>query len=181
LFGYVGATFSPDAFLQAQQAAARLGMVTRQQSTVRAVLAKICLHTGKNLGEFEADDFAEAHDFCADRFRHQWPGMHGAWQVCAEMGILPRNSTLRSMQRTGQRSVAEMVDDYQLQCRPIRDLLVRYLEERRPSLDYASLRNNVTHLVGLFWADLEAHHPGIDSLDLAPEIATAWTLPVRMS
>src|SRR5260221_4530418 len=26
----------------------------------------------------------------------------------------------------------------------------------------------------LFWKDLETHHPGIDSLDLAPDVAVAW-------
>ncbi len=174
LFTYVSKTISPEVFVQAQQAAAGLGMVTRQQSTARAVLAKMCLHTGKNPDELDADDFAEAHAFCIDHIGHQWPGMHGAWQVCAEMGILPRNSTLRSAQRTGQRSVADMVDDYQLKCRPVRDLLVRYLDERKPALDYASLRNITGILAGLFWADLEAHHPGIDSLDLPPQIATEW-------
>jgi len=174
LFAYVSKTISPETFALAHQAAAGLGMIARQQSTTRAVLAKLCLHTGKNLDELDADDFAEAHAFCVDHIGHQWPGMHGAWQVCAEMGILPRNSTLRSAQRTGQRSVAELVDDYRLQCRPVRDLLVRYLEERKPALDYASLRNNITILAGLFWADLEAHHPGIDTLDLPPDVATGW-------
>jgi hypothetical protein len=174
LYRYISQTISPDAFAQAHRVAAGLGMISRQQSTTRVVLAKMCLHTGKMLDELDPDDFAEAHAFCVDHIGHQWPGMHGAWQVCAEMGILPRNSTLRSAQRTGQRSVADMVDDYQIQCRPIRDLLVRYLEGRKPALDYASLRNNVSNLVGLFWADLEAHHPGIDSLDLPPQVASAW-------
>ncbi|MDT4995323.1 MAG: hypothetical protein QOH97_5215 [Actinoplanes sp.] len=174
LFAYVGRTISPEAFDQAHQAAAGLGMIARQQSTVRAVLAKLCLHTGKNLNDLDADDFAEAHAFCIDRIGHQWPGMHGAWQVCAAMGILPRNSSLRSAQRTGQRSVAEMVEAYQIRCHPVRDLLVRYLEERKPNLDYASLRNIVTTLVGIFWADLEAHHPGIDSIDLPLDVAIAW-------
>ncbi|SRR6266550_709161 len=174
LFAYVSKTISSETFALAHQAAAGLGMIARQQSTTRAVLAKLCLHTGKNLDELDADDFAEAHAFCVDHIGHQWPGMHGAWQVCAEMGILPRNSTLRSAQRTGQRSVAELVDDYRLQCRPVRDLLVRYLEERKPALDYASLRNNITILAGLFWADLEAHHPGIDTLDLPPDVAIGW-------
>ena len=26
----------------------------------------------------------------------------------------------------------------------------------------------------LFWKDLETHHPGIDSPDLAPDVAVAW-------
>lgn len=174
LFAYVSQTISPEGFARAHQAAAGLGMVARQQSTARAVLAKMCLHTGKTLEELDADDFAEAHAFCVDHIGHQWPGMHGGWQVCVEMGILPRNSTLRSAQRTGQRSVAELVGDYQIRCTPVRDLLVRYLQERQPSLDYASLRNITGTLAGLFWADLETHHPGIDSLDLPADVATAW-------
>lgn len=174
LFAYTAATISPQVFTQAQQAAAGLGMIARQESTARAVLAKMCLHTGKSLDDLDADDFFEAHAFCTDQIGHQWPGMHGAWQICAAIGILPPNTTLRAAQRTGQRSVADLVDGYHLRCQPVRDLLVRYLEERRPSLDYASLRNNVTTLVGLFWADLEVHNPGIDTLDLTSDVAAAW-------
>lgn len=29
-------------------------------------------------------------------------------------------------------------------------------------------------LASQFWADLERHHPGIDSLDLTPDVAAAW-------
>jgi hypothetical protein len=33
--------------------------------------------------------------------------------------------------------------------------------------------------VRCFWVDLEAHHPGIDSLRLAPEVASAWKARLR--
>src|SRR6266540_2007297 len=56
----------------------------------------------------------------------------------------------------------------------MRDLLVAYLAERRPRLDYASVKQLAYHLGKLFWKDLETHHPGIDSLRLAPDVATAW-------
>ena len=78
------------------------------------------------------------------------------------------------LQAAGQRSVEELVDRYQVQCRPVRDLLVDYLRERQPAVDYASLSNLAGDLVRLFWTDLERHHPGIDSINLAPEIAGAW-------
>lgn len=174
LFAHVGRTISPEAFTQAHQAAAELGMIARQQSTVRAVLAKMCLHTGKTVNELDTEDFFEARAFCIGHIGHQWPGMHGAWQVCVAMGILPAQSSLRSAQRIGQRPTTDLVDDYQIKSQKIRDLLVRYCDERKPSLDYASLRNIVATLAGLFWADLETHNPGIDSLDLPPEVATAW-------
>ena len=33
----------------------------------------------------------------------------------------------------------------------------------------------------MFWADLERHHPGIDSLHLPPEVAAAWKQRLRTS
>ena len=40
-----------------------------------------------------------------------------------------------------QRTPAELIDRYDLACRPVRDLLVDYLCERAPALDYSSLRS----------------------------------------
>ena len=51
---------------------------------------------------------------------------------------------------------------------------VEYLTERSPELDHTSLRSVARSLCRLFWRDLEIHHPGIDSLRLAPEVAQAW-------
>ncbi|MFJ4979162.1 tyrosine-type recombinase/integrase [Streptomyces coeruleorubidus] len=83
--------------------------------------------------------------------------------------------TLRSIEkRAGQASPAQLVDRFDVQCRPIRDLLVSYLTERQPSIDYATLVNLSRNLVGYFWADLERHHPGINSLHLAPDVRDAW-------
>ena len=78
------------------------------------------------------------------------------------------------LQAAGQRTVEELVDRYELRCRPVRDLLVDYLRERQPAVDYTTLSKLAGDLARLFWADLERHHPGIDSISLAPEIADAW-------
>jgi len=43
-------------------------------------------------------------------------------------------------------------------------VLVDYLRERQPSVDFSSLQRFAYLLGKLFWADLEAHHPGIDSV-----------------
>ena len=71
-----------------------------------------------------------------------------------------------------------MTGRHQLACRPIRDLLVDYLRERQPAIDYASLEQ-LGRRLGMFWADLEAHHPGIDSLHLSTEVADAWKQRMR--
>ncbi|GLW54013.1 integrase [Kitasatospora phosalacinea] len=82
--------------------------------------------------------------------------------------------------RVGQLSPADMVDRYQIQCRPVRDLLVAYLMERQPSLDHTSLDDLSRVLACHFWANLERHHPGIDNLRLPPQIAAAWKDRIRV-
>ena len=74
----------------------------------------------------------------------------------------------------GQLTVEELVDRYRLQCKPVRDLLVDYLKERQPALDYASLDSVSRSLAGLFWARIEALSPGIATLQLPPDVARAW-------
>lgn len=86
----------------------------------------------------------------------------------------PAPATLRELGPTGQQTPAELIDRYHLRCRPLRDLLVDYLCERQPALDYVSLKSLAHALGKRFWADIEHHHPGIDTLRLPVEVADAW-------
>ena len=88
-------------------------------------------------------------------------------------------ASLRQLRTGRQLSPDELIDRYRLRCRPVRDLLVDYLRERQPALDYTSLESLAGFLGNLFWADLERHHPGIDSLQLPVEVATAWKQRLR--
>ena len=93
------------------------------------------------------------------------------------LGIFPADApaTIRAFgMAQGQLTVEELVDRYRLQCKPVRDLLVDYLKERQPALDYASLDSISRSLAGLFWARIEALSPGIDTLRLPPDVARAW-------
>ncbi|MFF3061444.1 tyrosine-type recombinase/integrase [Streptomyces sp. NPDC057909] len=74
----------------------------------------------------------------------------------------------------GRLSIEELVDRYPIRCRPVRDVIVDYLRERQPSLDYTSLDAVSRTLAGLFWTRVEALSPGIDSLRLPPALARAW-------
>lgn len=76
-------------------------------------------------------------------------------------------------------TIEQLVDRYRIRCRPIRDLLIDYLRERQPSLDFASLDSVSRTLAGLFWARVEALAPGIDTLRLSPEVARAWKEQLR--
>jgi integrase len=98
------------------------------------------------------------------------PGPADATALASGAADPPR----RGSRMRGQLSTAELVDQYGVANRAIRDVFVRYLDERRPGMDYASLRVQVSYLVGNFWADIEQHHPGIDTLDLPRDVVQAW-------
>jgi hypothetical protein len=100
----------------------------------------------------------------------------GFYQLLYDMGIFGPEapSTMRAFATTGRRSPAQLIDRYGIECRPVRDLLVAYLQERQAMLDHTSLASLAAALGGLFWRDLERHHPGISSLHLPTEVAAAW-------
>ncbi|MEV0580837.1 site-specific integrase [Streptomyces sp. NPDC050392] len=99
------------------------------------------------------------------------------YRLLHRAGVFPPDapSTIRAFTAgQGQLSVAEMIDRYEIACKPVRDLLVDYLCERQPALDYTSLSAVSRVLGSLFWRNLETHHPGINSLRLPAEVASAW-------
>ena len=101
---------------------------------------------------------------------HRSPMAHGTsfYRALHQLGILSPDAPtrLRELRSAGQRTPAELIDRFDLACRPVRDLLVDYLSERAPALDYSSLRSLAADLGNVFWKDLERHHPGIEGLDL---------------
>ncbi len=93
------------------------------------------------------------------------------------LGVFPDDApaTIRAFGLAqGQLSIEELVDRYRLRCQPVRDLIVDYLRERQPALDYASLDAISASLAGLFWAQIETLSPGVSSLRLPPEVARTW-------
>jgi hypothetical protein len=113
---------------------------TARTRTLRRA-AVILAAKGGTLADITIGDLLELLDTEAD--------VHGAargdgaasYWLLREMGIFgPAAPTrLRQLRTAGQRTPAEMIDRHQLTCRPIRDLLVDYLRERQPAMDYASL------------------------------------------
>lgn len=106
------------------------------------------------------------------------------YQLLHAMDVFPTAAppTVRAVsgRAQGQISVEHMIDRYEIACRPVRDLLVDYMRERQLTVDYTSLRQLAFGLGKLFWKDLEDHHPGIDSLRLAPDVADAWKQRIAM-
>jgi integrase len=100
----------------------------------------------------------------------------GLYGVLHSMGVFGADppSTLRAFATQGQLSPQQMLDRYGIECAPVRQMLNEYLLERAPSLDHTTLRGLALTLGRLFWRDLEIHHPGICSLNLAADVAAAW-------
>ena len=169
----------PEVFAGLEEAAATRGLSGRDRSDALRVISKIVLHTGKDVDALTADDVLEMHAWSVVSQRRQVPGLHAAWDLLGVTGGTPAGLTLRAALRRGQRSTTDLVEDYGIRCCPIRDVLIRYLDERRPALDYTSLVDLTGVLAGTFWADIEKHHPGIDTLHLPDDIAQAWKERVR--
>ncbi|HEX5878956.1 MAG TPA: tyrosine-type recombinase/integrase [Actinomycetota bacterium] len=172
----------PEMFARLENAAAGRGLSGRNRGDALRVISKIVLHTGTDVDALTAEDVLEvsAWSVHVQPRRKPIPGLHVAWDLLGAIGVTPADLTLRSALRPGQRSTAELVDDYDIRCRPIRDVFIRYLDERRPAMDYNSLLGLLGALVGTFWVDIERHHPGIDTLHLPDEVSQAWKERARV-
>lgn len=140
-------------------------------------IATILACKGGAIADITVGDCVELLDAQAEVHAARGGGRVVFYQLLHRAGMFPADapSSVRVLVGAhGQRRVEELVDRYGLICRPIRDLLVAYLQERQPALDYSSFRQLAATLAGLFWQDLELHHPGIDSLRLTPEAAAGW-------
>ncbi|MFI6634967.1 hypothetical protein ACIBI7_39310 [Nonomuraea fuscirosea] len=141
----------------------------RRTSKALNALARILAAKGGGIDDIVVGDVLELLLAATPTFtRHARLG----YALLQSRGQFPPDApkTLRSIEkRAGQASPAQLVDRFDLKCKPIRDLLVSYLTERQPSIDYVTLMQLSRNLVGYFWADLEQHHPG----------STAFTWPRR--
>ncbi len=164
----------PDLFDRVERAGLEPGISREHLAEPLAVLSRIVLQTGRDLDQLTREDLLACYSWGLRHGGRKPIGLHQAWELLSVFGITQAGTTLRNAALRGPKSCRELVDAYDLKCAPIRDLLVRYLDERRPAYDYVSLRDTAGILAGLFWANLERHHPGIDSLRLPEPVITAW-------
>jgi integrase len=173
-YGFVRASIDPDFFADAATVLEQGGHRERIRLDVLHHLARLVVHTGRAPRHLTTTDLLDYHAALLASGR-QADSFGLTWDVLRATNVFPDGTpSFRAACRRGQRSVAELIDDYDLSCRPVRDLLIRYLTDRSAGLDYTSLRGLVALLADAFWKDLEEHHPGISTLDLPPDVAAAW-------
>jgi site-specific recombinase XerD len=182
LYAYTRQVFRPELFARIEASAQQLERQPRSVRDALALISKIVLHTGRDADALTADDLLAYRTW---QLRRPKPyvcattGLSLAWAALRGVADLGEHPTIKEAVRFGQRPTTELVDAYNIGCKPIRDLLVRYLDERRPSLDYSSFTRLVGALVGTFWADIEHHHPGINSLHLPEHVVEGWKSRLR--
>ncbi|MEU2395039.1 site-specific integrase [Streptomyces sp. NPDC007369] len=175
-------TRDPDGYADVAAAAgptwsAGLGQMARLQ------IAVILAAKGGRIRDITVGDCLELRATESRVYRFGGTGRSLFYSWLKDLGQFPPDAphTLRDVTRhSGQVSVADLVDRYQLQCMPVRNLLVDYLAERQPALDFSSLEDLSRILARHFWKNLEDLRPGIGSLRLSAETATAWKERVRI-
>jgi len=136
--------------------------------------AVIVAAKGGTLGQVTIGDLVAEHAAEQDAVRRPGEGGQVLYGALLAMGIIAGPATFRQLRTAGPRTPEQLIDRYHVACQPVRDVLVDYLRERQPALDYSTLQQRGFILGKLFWADIERHHPGICSLHLPDDVARAW-------
>ena len=160
------------AHLMAIATASGVSAATVKQA--RLILGKVMVHTGKPLAEITTADLVELAAAARASGRPA-SGVRVAQQLLRQAGFIADPPlTTGYAYRLHKPTIPELVDQYGIACRAIRDLLVDYLTERTVALDYPSAGQLTTRLAKQFWRDIEQHHPGISSLALPRPVVDAW-------
>jgi integrase len=172
----------PEAFTQMEALCSADPDVSRAAATRTTYRASLILAAkGGAIADITVGDLLELFAAEAAALITAPGATHLFYRVLRTMNVFGSETpaTLRELRTLGQRTPEQMIDRYGLVCQPIRDLLVDYLKERQPALDYTSLDSLANFLGSLFWADLERNHPGIDTLHLPSEVAEGWKQRLR--
>lgn len=168
----------PDFYPKAAAYNAQLSVGTREFHHAITAIERMMLFTGKAIRDLTADDVIFYRQEIL-RIQGRNTGVDYAWDLLKMHGAIPADTLpLRQIARRGQWTAEEMVDYYKIH-QPLREVFVRYLDERAPANDYATVRGLAYKLCGRFWKEIQEKNPGIDSLALPTEVAKQWKTGTR--
>lgn len=116
--------FGAEAFAAVARAGKAAGYPDNHQADAERTLVKIVLHTGRDLPVLTAADLLDMRDWHLAARRKIAPGLHAAWDVLRETGVLSEPLPLRRMDQR-QLTTTQLVDRYQVRCAPVRQALIR--------------------------------------------------------
>lgn len=157
------------------------GLSTPEATRVVYRIAILVAHHGGPIAALSVADLDTLFSVEDEQLVNPAGGRASLYRILREIGTFGPDAPTRyrAIHTKRQRTPEQMIDRFGIACAPIRDLLVDYLRERQPALDYASLES-LSHMLGkLFWADLERANPGIASLSLPAQVARDWKQRLR--
>jgi site-specific recombinase XerD len=178
LYEHTREVFRPDLFAKVEAKADALGIRGRQLGDAILAITRIVLHTGKDVDQLSGDDLLELRWWYLSK-GHGQTGLALAWRLLHGVADLGSHATMLEAIRLGQRPTSEIAGRYGLCDSAVRTVLVRYFDERRPGLDYDSFEHLAGILMRNFWADIEHHHPGLETLHLPPDVVDGWKQRLR--
>ncbi|MEU8265024.1 site-specific integrase [Micromonospora sp. NPDC048999] len=180
LFREMRTEVSADLFARAEALARARGVTEEQVRKALNALTAMIIHLGVELNELTIADMLSFQEAASRRPRERTvDGCHAAWQMLVDLGVFPSGTTLRAAMLPGQLTSAQLVDQHQIKNERVRVLLIRYLDGRRPGLDYTTFSGMARMLAGQFWADIEGHHPDLATTNLPTDVAQSWKDRVR--
>ena len=147
-------------------------------------IARILVRTGKRIGQLTGEDIL-AYSHTA-RMNQRHAKEHLVWELLVALGPLAGElPTLRAAWHANvanrRHTVETLVSRYGIPKSGVRKLLIDYLEELKPNMDYSSLEGLAYRLVRLFWAEVLDINPAQENLHLAPEVAAEWRERVKVT
>ncbi|NEW75222.1 hypothetical protein [Streptomyces rhizosphaericus] len=151
-----------------------LGMAPRHVDEGLRLISAMILHTGRDLHELTAEDIFHVRALGRRLRGEAFIGTHSPGNCCgASASSSPRRPSRTLCGMAGGRR-PNWSTPTASSPRRSGTCWCRYLDERRPGVDYGSFRGLVRELAGVFWSDIEAHHPGIDTLRLPDDVVDGW-------
>lgn len=127
----------------------RVGMQTEQQALAR--VAVILAVKGGPVAAVRVGDCVELLRVAAGMRATSEAHAHSPlfYQLLRSHGVLGEDApaAIEMFSGRGQPSCEQLIDRYQIACRPVRDVLVDYLRERQPSVDFSTLQR-LAYLLG---------------------------------
>ncbi|WP_328988836.1 site-specific integrase [Kribbella sp. NBC_01245] len=170
-------THEPELLARTRALPAYRTVLERHQRDAEACLSRVLIRTGLRLEQLQGEHLLHYADIVKTSGRHRRE--HLAWELLVALGPfagepLTMRAAWSAKGNTRQHSVETLVDRYGIPPGGVRDLLVEYLRELKPSMDYGSLQGWAYRLVRLFWWEVLQINPAQSSLQLAPDVATQW-------
>ncbi|WP_336502883.1 hypothetical protein, partial [Microbacterium paraoxydans] len=146
----------------------------RLERLAQKAIAQVMAHTGKTrIRDIVPEDFIEARSHERRQGLHLTNGT--AYDAMSRAGLLPEGAPERfvNLRRKTQPSIEEVVDRTGIKNRDVRNFFVDYMRAHI-DMTHATMAGLTTQLVKTYWVEIERLAPGINSMEVSPQLFEQW-------